>query len=209
MGKEEEYNKLVKEIYLCRKCPLWKNRTNPVPGEGSLDAEIMFIGEAPGFHEDKQGKPFVGQAGKLLTQLLRDIGLERSDVFITNVVKCRPPDNRDPTREEIEACSAYLDKQIEIIKPKIIVTLGRFSARYLYEKIGRKFTSMTKERGKIIEGKLDCCDVKILTMYHPAAALYNPKLKDVMISDFQKLKEVIRGSNRKPKRTLLDFIGQD
>ncbi len=209
MGKEEEYNKLVKEIYLCRKCPLWKNRTNPVPGEGSLDAEIMFIGEAPGFHEDKQGKPFVGQAGKLLTQLLRDIGLERSDVFITNVVKCRPPDNRDPTREEIEACSAYLDKQIEIIKPKIIVTLGRFSARYLYEKMGRKFTSMTKERGKILEGKLDCCDVKILTMYHPAAALYNPKLKDVMKSDFQKLKKVISESNRKPKRTLLDFIGQD
>ncbi len=122
-----ELEKLAAEIAQCQKCPLARGRNHTVPGEGPADAKVMFIGEAPGFHEDRQGRPFVGAAGQFLEQLLQSIGMSREQVYICNVVKCRPPNNRDPLPQEIEACRLYLDRQIELIRPRIVVTLGRFS----------------------------------------------------------------------------------
>jgi len=178
---------IADEIRACRRCPLWTHRTNAVPGEGNPNAEIMFIGEAPGRNEDLQGRPFVGAAGKLLTELLSSIGLTRDEVYITNVIKCRPPNNRDPKKEEIETCSQYLDEQIALIKPKIIVTLGRHSTRYILEKAGYKVKSIMAIRGKVHEVVLGDLRVKVLPTLHPAAALYNPALRSLLEKDFQLL----------------------
>src|SRR5450830_930536 len=132
MSDEETLAQIAKEVSICQKCALYHSRKLAVPGEGPANAEVMFIGEGPGFHENEQGKPFVGQAGHLLDQLLEAAGLQREKVFITNVVKCRPPQNRDPEPDELAMCSHFLDRQIEAIKPKVIVTLGRFSmARFI------------------------------------------------------------------------------
>ncbi len=159
-------------------CGLSENRTNAVPGEGARDADIMFIGEGPGFYEDRDGLPFVGPAGQFLNELLRSIGLSREDVYITNMLKCRPPNNRDPLPGEIDACRPYLDAQIELISPKVVVTLGRFS-------FGKFFPgeSIGKARGKPRGWK----HLTVFPMYHPAAALHNPKLRDVIFADFAKL----------------------
>ena len=160
----------------CTDCPLHRGRTNAVPGEGSPSAELMFIGEGPGFHEDRQGRPFVGPAGQLLEGLLASIGTNRGDVFIANMVKCRPPDNRDPHPPEIAACAKYLERQIELVNPKMIVTLGRFS-------LGRFFPgeSITRARGRVREkdGRL------IFPVMHPAAALRRPELRTTMVEDFR------------------------
>ena len=155
-----------------------EGRTNAVPGHGNPEAKIMFIGEGPGYHEDIQGLPFVGPAGQLLDDLLGEIGLNRKDVFITNVVKCRPPQNRDPQPDEIGECSKYLDRQIELIDPDVIVTLGRYSlARYLPgEKISRVHGS-----ARTIDGRT------VIAMYHPAAALHQPSLRQTISEDFQKI----------------------
>ena len=165
MSNINRLNTIKEEILLCQKCPLAKGRKNAVPGEGPSSVDIMFIGEGPGFHENQQGTPFVGQAGAFLDELLSAAGLKREDVFITNVVKCRPPSNRDPMPEELSACAGYLDEQIELLDPKVIVTLGRFSmAKFI-------------ENGKIsqIHGKSQTVgDRLIVTMYHPAAALHQP-----------------------------------
>ena len=154
-----------------------------MPGDGSLQADIMFIGEGPGFHEDRQGIPFVGQAGNLLNQMLSVIDLSREDVYITNMVKCRPPNNRDPLRDELEACAPYLDKQLELIDPKVIVTLGRFSFTKFFpgESIGRS-------RGKPRKWR----DYTVFPMYHPAAALHNPGLRPVLENDFGALPDLIK-----------------
>jgi len=176
---------IEKEIKNCKKCRLWKSRKNPVVGDGSIDAEIMFIGEAPGKNEDEQGKPFVGKAGQFLNDVLKENGIERGDVYITNVVKCRPPNNRDPLPDEIEACSPYLEKQIEIIKPKIIVTLGRFSTKFILSLYGFKNEPISKIHGKIFSSPLN--GIKIIPMYHPAACIYNPALKEVFKNDIKKL----------------------
>ncbi|MDD5455239.1 MAG: uracil-DNA glycosylase [Candidatus Ratteibacteria bacterium] len=177
---------IAKEVRTCKKCHLHKTRTNAVPGEGNSQAEIMFIGEAPGYHEDIQGRPFVGQAGKLLDNLLKGIGLERKNVFIGNIIKCRPPGNRDPQPEEINTCISYLLKQIEIIKPKVICTLGRFSfAEMMQRKVfissehGRPFKTGSENR--LGEG------LNIFPLYHPAAALHQPGLIDALEEDFKKL----------------------
>ena len=163
-------------VRACTDCPLHRGRTNAVPGEGSPSADLMFIGEGPGFHEDRQGRPFVGPAGQLLEGLLASIGTNRDDVFIANMVKCRPPDNRDPQPPEIAACSKYLDRQIELVNPKIIVTLGRFS-------LGRFFPgeSITRSRGRLREkdGRY------IFPVMHPAAALRRPELRVTMVEDFR------------------------
>ena len=160
----------------CTDCPLHRGRTNAVPGEGSPAAEVMFIGEGPGFHEDRQGRPFVGPAGQLLDGLLASMGTNRESVFIANMIKCRPPDNRDPQPSEISACSKYLDRQIELIDPKMIVTLGRFS-------LGRFFPgeSITRARGQLRQkdGRL------IFPVMHPAAALRRPELRATMVEDFR------------------------
>jgi len=203
---EEEYKKLEEEILNCKKCRLWETRTNAVPGEGDINAKVMFVGEAPGFHEDKQGRPFVGAAGKLLTQLIENIGLKREQVYITNVVKCRPPNNRDPQEDEIDTCKPYLLRQIKLIKPKIIVALGRHSAKFFYRSQNLTFKGITKERGRVIESTIDTHNFKLLTMYHPAAALYNPQLRKYLEEDFSKLQKLIKSSKNEKPKTLLDFI---
>jgi uracil-DNA glycosylase family 4 len=175
------------EIAGCTRCPLAGGRTKTVPGEGPANAEILLIGEGPGFNEDKQGRPFVGQAGGLLEELLASIGLTRRDVFISNVVKCRPPGNRDPMPGEIAACSDYLDRQIAAIRPKVIATLGRHSmAKFLPGKtIGRIHGQPSRWR-----------DSWILPLYHPAAALHQQALRPTLFADFQKLPELLERARR-------------
>ncbi|MCI0437603.1 MAG: uracil-DNA glycosylase [Chloroflexi bacterium] len=177
-----EFDELVQQVNACTKCGLSKGRTKAVPGDGSRTAQIMFIGEGPGYYEDQRGLPFVGPAGQLLNELLASIGLKRSDVYITNMVKCRPPNNRDPLPGEIQACGPYLDGQLELIAPKVVVTLGRYS-------FGKFFPgeSISKARGKPRKWR----NMVIYPMYHPAAALHNPKLKGDLESDFKKLPALI------------------
>jgi len=171
------------EIIGCTKCELHKSRKNAVPGEGPTDAKVMFVGEGPGQNEDEQGRPFVGAAGKLLTELLGSIGLSRSDVFITNIVKCRPPNNRAPRKSEIDACNPYLISQIRLIKPQIVCALGSPAIATL---LGEEY-SATRVHGKPRVKE----NVTILPMYHPAAALYYASLKEVLASDFRILKELL------------------
>lgn len=167
-----------KAITTCEDCDLCQERTNAVPGEGSAHAEIMFVGEGPGLNEDLQGRPFIGAAGKFLTQMLGSIGLRREDVFITNMVKCRPPDNRDPLPTEMAACAHYLDDQIAEIAPKIIVPLGRHAlARWFPgEAIGK-----VRAQPKLVDG------ITLFPLYHPAAALHNGGLRSTIEEDFAKL----------------------
>ena len=173
---------LYREILLCRDCELAENRNKVVPGEGAEDAEIMFIGEAPGFYEDQQGQPFVGPAGHFLDELLHSIGLDRSQVYICNVIKCRPPDNRDPLPQEIEACRKWLDRQIEIISPKAIVTLGRHSMAKFF-----RGASISKVHGTAqkIDGRV------CFAMYHPAAALHQQSLRRTIEADILKLPSLL------------------
>lgn len=171
------------DVGKCRRCLLCEGATNIVFGVGREDADIVLVGEAPGYYEDKQGEPFVGAAGQLLTKLLASIGFRREDVYITNVLKCRPPGNRDPLPEEIEACKPLLLKQLEIIKPKIVVTLGSFAARAILGKT----VSMSKIHGQLIEGE----SFLIFPTYHPAAALYTRATLASLEEDFRKLKELL------------------
>ncbi len=205
-AKEDAWRLLVEEIKGCRKCPLHETRTNPVPGEGSLDAEIMFVGEAPGRREDETGRPFVGAAGRLLTELLEMIGLRREEVFITNVVKCRPPNNRDPRDEEIRACSPYLIRQIQLIRPRVIVALGRHSARFLFGEAGLRWGSMSSMHGKSYDAVVAGVPVKLMATYHPAAALYNPRLRGVLEEDFRRLRLLLSGGEERGQRSLLDYL---
>lgn len=173
-----ELQELAAEIRGCQKCRLARGRTNAVPGEGPETAQIMFIGEGPGFHEDRQGRPFVGASGDLLEELLASIGLTREQVYIANVIKCRPPGNRDPLPDEMDACRPYLDRQVELIQPKIIVTLGRFSMQRYFP--GQ---SITRVHGQIKrEG-----DRAYVPLFHPAAALRNPRWMEATREDFARL----------------------
>jgi uracil-DNA glycosylase len=169
---------LEAQVRVCTLCKLSKTRTNAVPGEGSLQAEVMFIGEGPGYHEDKQGRPFVGAAGSFLNELLGIAGLSRESAYIANVVKCRPPNNRDPEPEEIAACAPYLTRQIELIDPLVIVTLGRYSMARFFP--GERI-SQIHGTAKLVEGRL------CVAMYHPAAGLHQASLADIIRSDFRKL----------------------
>jgi len=189
--KYQQYLALREKILNCHKCGLWQNRTNAVPGEGNLNSIIMFIGEAPGRQEDIEGRPFVGPAGKLLTSLLESIGLRRELVYITNVVKCRPPGNRDPKPIEISSCSPYLNAEIEIIRPRLIVTLGRHSSSYIFSLAGMSISGISKIRGSLRKIRLFDFDVLVLPTYHPAAALYNPRLKNVLQEDFKKIRNIL------------------
>ena len=178
-----ELSQLADQIRVCKRCDLAKGRTNAVPGDGPENAEIMMIGEGPGFHEDRQGKPFVGAAGNLLDELLKDINLDRSKIFITNVVKCRPPQNRDPLPDEMEACKSYLDRQIELLKPKIIITISRFAmARWFPDKKIGEIHGKPKKFGNLV----------VLPMYHPAAALHQGSLKPVLKEDFGKIPQILK-----------------
>lgn len=180
-------DELAEKIKECTLCDLHENRTKAVPGEGPKDADIMLIGEAPGYHEDQQGRPFVGDAGDILTDLLEEkAGLERSEVFIGNVIKCRPPDNRDPKEGEIESCSPYLKKQIRNIEPKLIVSLGRFSARLLLD----RSVKVSQEHGELEDIEYGGWSCKLFISYHPAAALYGADAKRKLNEDFEKLGEL-------------------
>lgn len=183
--------KLEEKVRDCRKCPLGQLRTNAVPGAGSYDAKVMFVGEAPGYWEDQKGLPFVGRAGKVLDELLEGIGLSREEVYITNIVKCRPPNNRDPAEEEIRACSPYLDRQIDIIRPKVIVPLGRHSMAYILKKFGFEVEPISKSHGKTFDARTLFGKVVIMPSYHPAVALYKPAMKEDLIKDFQKLRGLL------------------
>ncbi len=178
MPAKDELKQVAEEVSTCTRCKLHFSRKLAVPGEGPAQVEIMLIGEGPGFHENEQGRPFVGAAGKFLDELLAAAGLKRSDVFITNIVKCRPPGNRDPDAEEIEACSNYLDRQIQALNPKVIVTLGRHSmAKYLPNaKISDVHGQAMNVRGRLV-----------IAMYHPAAALHQQSLKSTLQEDFSRL----------------------
>jgi uracil-DNA glycosylase len=167
----------------CERCALAAGRTQVVFGSGSPEADLMFVGEAPGFHEDKQGVPFVGAAGQLLSKLLAGIGLTRDDVFVANVLKCRPPGNRDPLPEEIQACEGHLFKQIELIRPKVVATLGNFATKLL----SGKPTGITRVHGQEQEVTLGGRTVLLYPLFHPAAALYTPRTLDVLEADFARL----------------------
>ena len=179
MNTLEEVAQLVRH---CTDCPLHQGRTNAVPGEGAADADIMFIGEGPGHQEDRQGRPFVGPAGQFLDELLASIGMRREQVFIANMIKCRAPENRDPKPDEMAACGKYLDRQIQLVNPRLIVTLGRFS-------LGRFFPgeSITRARGKVREkdGRF------IYPVMHPAAALHRQELRATISSDFEAIPSVL------------------
>lgn len=189
MTSNEVLDQVAQEVSVCQKCILHYSRKNAVPGEGPANADIIFIGEGPGFHENEQGRPFVGAAGRFLDELLSKIDMKRSDVFIANVIKCRPPANRDPMAEELEACSDYLERQIQAINPKVIVTLGRFSmARYLPNaKISKVHGQSMRIRGRLI-----------VPMYHPAAALHQGSLRPVVENDFAQLPELIAKASDAP-----------
>lgn len=183
MEKENELQNIAEQVKACRRCQLWRTAKHAVPGEGSANAEIVFIGEGPGQNEDEQGRPFVGAAGKFLEELLSSIGIKRSEVFIGNVIKHRPPANRDPLPEEIEACWPWMESQLKIIKPKLICTLGRYSlARFMPSaKISRDH-GQPKRVG----------DYVILPLYHPAAALYQGSLRKILETDFKKIPMILK-----------------
>ena len=182
INQSQELEDLSQQVKVCQKCQLCKTAIQAVPGEGSPDADLMFIGEAPGAEEDKQGRPFVGRSGKLLDFMIGQIGYSRDNVFIGNIIKHRPPSNRDPLPSEIEACKPFITKQIDIIQPKLIVTLGRFAMNYFLPD-----AKISESRGQVFEiGKL-----KIYPVYHPAAGLRNPKMKTSLITDFLRIPQVL------------------
>ncbi len=187
MSSAEILKEVAAEVSTCARCDLCKSRTRAVPGEGNPQAKILFIGEGPGFHEDKQGRPFVGPSGQLLQELLKSINLKREEVFITNVVKCRPPDNRDPLPAEIDACNDYLDRQIAAIQPLVIVTLGRHSMAKFFsgEKISAIHGRARKKDGYIC-----------IPMFHPAAALRTESYKIALREDFKKIPVALAEAER-------------
>jgi len=187
MGPEEDLVKVFQEISQCKNCALYHSRKYAVPGEGPTQAAIMFVGEGPGFHENEQGRPFVGAAGKFLDDLLAMVKMKRAEVYITNVVKCRPPGNRDPQPDELTSCSGYLERQIRIINPEIIITLGRYSLAHF---LPRSKISDVHGQAINIKGRL------MIAMYHPAAALHQQSLRTTIEQDFLRIPEIIAHASR-------------
>jgi uracil-DNA glycosylase len=190
MSPEEILQQIQSEVQVCTRCGLQFSRKHGVAGVGPADAEIMIIGEAPGFHENETGIPFVGGSGQFMDELLKGVGLQREDIFIGNVVKCRPPSNRDPLADELAACDTYLERQIAAINPKVIITLGRFSmARFLPNaKISEIHGQAMSVRGRLV-----------VPMYHPAAALHQRSLRPILVADFAKLPELIAQAASAPE----------
>lgn len=187
MTAEETLAQIAKEVAVCEKCVLHHSRKKSVPGEGPAHSEIMFIGEGPGFHENEQGRPFVGAAGNFLNELLAQAGMKRDDVWIGNVVKCRPPSNRDPLPEELSACNEYLERQIAAIDPKIIITLGRYSmAKYMP---GAKITAVHGQMRRV-------GNRFVVAMFHPAAALHQASLKPAIMKDFAQLPNLLEQARK-------------
>lgn len=188
--RSAKLEQLAADIRQCTRCPLYKTAIQGVPGDGPVTAKIMLIGEAPGQQEDKQGHPFVGASGKFLDTLLASIGLERSDIFITNVVKHRPPNNRDPLPLEIEACRPWLEEQINLIQPQVIVTISRFAMARWFP--GEKISDIHGTAKKI-------GSAVVVPMYHPAVALYNPQMRQVLLQDFEKLRKYLKPKRKQQK----------
>lgn len=202
MDKKQQLENLKKQMEEDQSLPLRKTATQLVFGEGSPDAEIYFLGEAPGYYEDQKGRPFVGQAGQLLDQLIESIGLKRADTYISNVVRFRPPNNRDPEPEELKSFAPYIDKELEIIDPNIIVTLGRFSMGKFFP-----FEKISKIHGGDKEISWKGRKIIIMPMYHPAAALRNTDILKQLKDDFQKIPQIIKKSEpEKPKVKQLTFL---
>jgi DNA polymerase len=185
------WDELENDIKNCTRCILYRYRKNAVPGEGSRSSKVMLIGEAPGATEDEMGRPFVGAAGRLLTLTLESMGIHREEVYITNVVKCRPPQNREPRDEEIESCSIYLESQILLLKPRIIVTLGNIAGKKVFSLASMTWSSVMKMRGKVYRYSLLGLDVYVVPTIHPAAALYNPSMRLILLNDLKQLKELL------------------
>lgn len=192
MTAEETIAQIATEVAICQKCVLYHSRKNSVPGEGPATSEIMFIGEGPGFHENEQGRPFVGAAGQFLNELLAQARMKRADVWIGNVVKCRPPGNRDPLPEELSACNEYLERQIATINPKIIITLGRFSMSKFMP--AAKISSVHGQMRRI-------GDRFVIAMFHPAAALHQASLKPAILKDFAQLPQLLEQARIAMKRS--------
>ncbi|MCS7124071.1 MAG: uracil-DNA glycosylase [Candidatus Bathyarchaeota archaeon] len=188
MSKEAILEAVASEVKACTRCSLWRSRKNAVPGEGDSNAKVMFVGEAPGYWEDVKGKPFVGAAGKFLDSLLVEAGLLRRQVFIGNVLKCRPPGNREPAPDEIEACASFLDRQIMAIRPKLIITLGNYSTAYIFAKAGIPFKGVTEARGKFYQANVLGLALTVFPTLHPAAGLYSAKYKQLLMEDFRLLR---------------------
>ena len=180
---------LKKQVLGCKRCLLNETKNSYVFGEGDNEADVVFVGEAPGAEEDKTSRPFVGRAGQILNELLESIGLNRDNIYICNILKCRPPGNRDPLPIERNACTPYLDRQIEIINPKLICPLGNHATKYIMEKYGLKdkITAISKLHSQIFKGTNIFGSVKIMPMYHPAIATYTPDMKEVLLKDFKLL----------------------
>ena len=197
IDRDEKLKQIRDEVIDLKQSPLYeeriKNKVFPVIGEGSHTASIMFIGEAPGEKEAATARPFVGRSGQFLNELLESVGIKREDVYITNIVKDRPPKNRDPRPDEIELYAPFLDRQIEIIQPKVIATLGRFSMVYIMERYGLAFDvgPISRLHGQVFDTEISGQKVKIVPLYHPAVALYNPNNKDELKTDFKVLKSLI------------------
>lgn len=191
--RTEELRQLRDEVVACRKCPLYKTRILPVIGQGNHGAKAMFIGEAPGASEDQTGVPFCGAAGSVLSELLALINCRREDVYIANILKCRPPANRDPLPDEISACTGYLEKQIQIIKPVIICPMGNYAANFILRNfgLGDRIEGISRMHGKIFEADTELGHLKIAPLYHPAVAVYNANMKETLKKDFQALREMI------------------
>ncbi len=193
--RDDMLKQIKDEVLDLKKSPLYaervKNKVFPVIGEGDHFAKIMFIGEAPGKNEAATGRPFVGAAGKILVELLESVGVKREDVYITNIVKDRPPQNRDPLPDEIEVYGPFLDRQIDIIQPKVIATLGRYSMQYIMDRLGlsSQLETISKAHGKSYEAKTSYGTVSIIPLYHPAASIYNQSLKETLKKDFQIIKD--------------------
>ncbi len=184
-GRKERIERLYRQIGRCRRCPLHRTRTHTVPGEGSLDAKIMFVGEAPGKTEDRLGRPFVGRAGEILDRLLASLSLNRHKVYICNILKCRPPGNRDPQKSEISACVGSLDIQIQMINPDIIATLGRFATVYIFEKFGLPREPISRVHGQVFSAGTPFGEKNIIPFFHPAIATYDPQKLNILFDDFK------------------------
>lgn len=191
ISKEERMERVARDVAGCRRCGLCEGRKNPVPGKGDPDSPVVFIGEAPGRKEDEQGEPFVGAAGKRLDTLLEHIGLQREEVYITNVLKCRPPKNRRPTSSEIKECTPHLEKQLGIIEPGIIAPMGNSAVGYIMRWYGLKRESIGKAHGMGLQAEAPWGRITILPLYHPAAALYNQKLYKMLEEGFETLKTLL------------------
>ena len=190
-SKEKLMEELSVDINNCKKCGLYKTRNKPLVGDGSINTEILVIGESPGYNEDIQGRAFVGEAGVILDQLLSLINLKRNEIYITNILKCHPPKNHNPSRQEIDSCIGYLYRQINLIKPRLILTLGKYASKEIFAKFNLKFSRITELHGNLFEAETTFGKIKLIPLYHPAVACYHSEMLGVLKDDFRKLGNVL------------------